>query len=113
MAFSTMTRALLLLVVVAVCIQLREAQFIPGARCVCQTTVKYVPGPISDFRVIESGPSCDTTQVIVTLTRSDVSRDVCLSPEGKLARAFVMCWNKINRDESQKMTCLNRRKKAK
>ncbi|KAJ3614345.1 hypothetical protein NHX12_017919, partial [Muraenolepis orangiensis] len=71
------------------------SQFIPGARCVCHKTVRYTAENITDFQVIEKGPSCATIQVIITLDNPDNSTEgLCLNPAGRLAKAFIICWNK-------------------
>ncbi|XP_046900029.1 C-X-C motif chemokine 11-1-like [Hypomesus transpacificus] len=110
MTFSPKACGLLLVVLAAVCIQLYDAQFVP-ARCNCQGTIKFTAEIISDFQVFEKSPNCDHTEIIITLQEDNVKR--CLNLQGKLAKAFLHCWNRINKDESQKMTCLNRRNKAK
>ncbi|KAG7275339.1 hypothetical protein CRUP_035966 [Coryphaenoides rupestris] len=85
-------------------------QYIPG-RCVCPKTVKYTSENITDFQIIEPGPSCSSMQVIVTLWTADNSTNMlCLDPARRLAMAFINCWKKINREESKKVTCLNKRK---
>uniref|UniRef100_A0A667XQ02 Chemokine interleukin-8-like domain-containing protein n=1 Tax=Myripristis murdjan TaxID=586833 RepID=A0A667XQ02_9TELE len=113
MAFSLKTCTLALLVVAAFYAQLHEATFVPGSRCLCDQTIKFTPDTIKDFKITEKRPGCEKTEVVVTIEKQDMSKEnVCLSLEGKLAKAFMMCWNRINKDESQKMNCLNRRKKA-
>ncbi|XP_078138730.1 chemokine (C-X-C motif) ligand 18b [Centroberyx gerrardi] len=112
MAFSPKTSSLLLGFVIAVCIQLYEAQFVPGTRCSCEQTVNYTRGPFSDFRVIENAQGCDKVEVIVTKKHPDNStEDVCLNPTARLGKAFLICWRKINRDNGQKVICVKRSNK--
>ncbi|CAL8331012.1 unnamed protein product [Merluccius merluccius] len=72
----------------------------------------YTRKNITDFQVFESGPSCPDTVVIVTTENPDNTReDLCLNPQGKLSKAFIICWKNINRNATMKVTCLNKRKK--
>ncbi|CAL8333674.1 unnamed protein product [Lota lota] len=113
MASSLKHCIFLLVAAIAVGIELNNAQFIPGARCVCHKTARYTSENITDFQIIQSGPSCAATQVIITVENSNNRTDaLCLNPEGRLARAFIMCWDRVNRDDSKKVTCLNKRKKS-
>nr|WEE66573.1 CXCL18b [Micropterus salmoides] len=103
---------LLLIVVATVFIQLYQAQHSVG-RCTCPNTIKFVKGNISDFKVLEVRPGCDKTELIVTMNKPDNSTEkTCLNTEGKMAKAFLMCWERINKDESRKMECIDRKRKA-
>ncbi|KAK9540229.1 hypothetical protein VZT92_002695 [Zoarces viviparus] len=110
---SSQKRCLLLLVVgAAVCIQLYQAHDFIG-RCSCLNTIKFIKGNMSDFKVLESRPGCDKTEFIVTMNNPDNSTEnICLNTEGKLAKAFLRCWERINKDESRKMECIDRKRKA-
>ncbi|CAL8389510.1 unnamed protein product [Arctogadus glacialis] len=109
MAFSLKHLILLLVAAVAVCIKLNDAQFIPSDRCLCHNTVRRTSENITDFQIIQRGPSCDTTQVIITIENSNNRiAELCLNTQGLLAKAFIKCWNRIKKDDSKKVTCLNK-----
>ncbi|GAA6225847.1 chemokine (C-X-C motif) ligand 18b [Lates japonicus] len=112
MALSLKSSALLLVVVAAVCIGLYQAHELPG-RCSCPNTIKFIKGNMSDFQVLEKRPGCDKTELIVTMGGSDNSTEkFCMNTEGKMAKAFLRCWERINKDESRKMECIERKKRA-
>ncbi|TMS22862.1 hypothetical protein E3U43_008168 [Larimichthys crocea] len=114
MAMSQKSCALLLVFVTAVCVQFYQAHagVIPG-RCSCLHTVKFVKGNISDFQVLEKRPACNRIELFVTLNKADNTTDkICLNTDGRLAKAFLGCWESINKDESRKMECINRKRKA-
>ncbi|XP_035516962.1 chemokine (C-X-C motif) ligand 18b [Morone saxatilis] len=112
MALSQKSCALLLAVVAAVCIQLHQAHDFPG-RCRCHTTVKFIRGNISDFHVYKRRPGCDKTELFVTLDKANNStEDICMNTEGKMAKAFLRCWERINKEESRKIECIDRKRKA-
>ncbi|XP_073323458.1 chemokine (C-X-C motif) ligand 18b [Pagrus major] len=112
MASSQKSCTLLFVVVAAVCIQLFQAHDFPG-RCSCLSTIKFIRGNMSDFQVLEKRPGCDKTELIVTMNNADNStQQICMSPEGKMAIAFLKCWTRINKDESRKMECINRKRRA-
>ncbi|XP_056228022.1 chemokine (C-X-C motif) ligand 18b [Seriola aureovittata] len=103
---------LLLVVVAAVCVQLYQAHDFIG-RCSCPNTIKFIKGNMSDFQVLEKRPGCDKTELIVTMNRQDNSTEkICMNTEGKMAKAFLRCWERINKDESRKMECIDRKRKA-
>ncbi|TDH16621.1 hypothetical protein EPR50_G00021990 [Perca flavescens] len=111
MASSQKRCALLLVVVAAVCIQLCQAQVSIG-RCSCSETIKFIRGNMSDFLVLERHPGCDKTELIVTMNNADNStKKFCMNTEGKMAKAFLKCWERINKDESRKMECIDRKRK--
>ncbi|KAM7393568.1 hypothetical protein PAMP_020428 [Pampus punctatissimus] len=102
----------LLVVAAAFCMELHQAQDVLG-RCSCPVSVLFVRNR-SDFQVIEKQPGCDKIEIIITETLPDNStRKVCLKPEGMLGKAFLQCWEKINKDESRKMECMKKGKKSK
>ncbi|XP_078123989.1 C-X-C motif chemokine 9-like [Sander vitreus] len=112
MALSQKRCTLLLVVVAAVCIQLYQAQVSIG-RCSCLNTIKFIRGNMSDFQVLERHPGCDNTELIVTMNNADNSTEkICMNTEGKMAKAFLKCWERINKDESRKMECIDRKRKA-
>uniref|UniRef100_A0A3Q3IQF1 Chemokine interleukin-8-like domain-containing protein n=1 Tax=Monopterus albus TaxID=43700 RepID=A0A3Q3IQF1_MONAL len=112
MALSQKSFAFLMVGVAAVCIQLYQAHDVPG-RCSCPNTIKFIKGNMSDFQVLESRNGCDKTELIVTMNWSDNSTErICLNTEGKMAKAFLKCWERINKDDSRKMECLDRKRKA-
>ncbi|XP_051242158.1 chemokine (C-X-C motif) ligand 18b [Dicentrarchus labrax] len=112
MALSQKSCTLLLAVVAAVCIQLHQAHDFPG-RCRCHTTVKFIRGNISAFQVYERRPGCDKTELFVTLDKANNStEDICMNTEGKMAKAFLRCWERINKEESRKIECIDRKRKA-
>ncbi|XP_076585075.1 chemokine (C-X-C motif) ligand 18b [Chaetodon auriga] len=112
MALTQKSGALLLVVVAAVCIQLYQAHDFPG-RCSCHDTIKFIKGNMSDFQVLERRPGCDKIELIVTMNNPDNSTEkICMNTEGKMAKAFLRCWERINKDESRKMECIDRKRKA-
>uniref|UniRef100_A0A671V0E4 Chemokine interleukin-8-like domain-containing protein n=1 Tax=Sparus aurata TaxID=8175 RepID=A0A671V0E4_SPAAU len=112
MALSQKSCTLLFVVVAAVCIQLFQAQDV-SARCSCLSTIKFIKGNISDFQVLEKRSGCDRKELIVTINNADNSTDqFCMNLGGRMAMAFLKCWERINKDESRKMECINRKKKT-
>nr|XP_046257365.1 chemokine (C-X-C motif) ligand 18b [Scatophagus argus] len=112
MALSQKSCTVLLVVMAAVCIQLNQAHDLPG-RCLCHATIKFIRGNMSDFQVLERQPGCDKTELIVTMNNPDNSTEkICMNTEGKMAKAFLRCWERINKDESRKMECIERKRKA-
>ncbi|KAM8880362.1 C-X-C motif chemokine 9-like [Spinachia spinachia] len=113
MASSMKHCMLLLAVVAAVCIQLHQGHDFIG-RCSCLNPIMFIKGNISDFKVLESRPGCDKTELIVTMNNPNNSTEkLCINTEGKRAKAFLRCWERITKDESRKMECIDRKKKAK
>ncbi|XP_047434612.1 chemokine (C-X-C motif) ligand 18b [Mugil cephalus] len=112
MALSQRNCAFLLVFVAAVWMECSQAQHFFG-RCSCPNTVKFVKGNISDFEVLERRPGCDLTEVILTQSNANNSTErICMNTEGKMAKAFLRCWERINKDESRKMECIERKKRA-
>ncbi|XP_036958720.1 chemokine (C-X-C motif) ligand 18b [Acanthopagrus latus] len=112
MALSQKSCTLLFAVVAAVCIQLFQAHDVP-ARCSCPGTIKFIRGNISDFQVLEKRSGCDRKELIVTINNADNSTNqFCMNLEGRMAMAFLRCWERINKDESRKMECIHRKRKA-
>ncbi|CAN9510021.1 unnamed protein product [Ophioblennius macclurei] len=112
MALSQRNCALLLLALAAVCVELYQAQHLPG-RCSCPTSIKFIRGNMSDFQILERRPGCEKTELIVTMSKAhNATEKVCINTEGKMAKAFLRCWEKINKDESRKTECLDRKRKA-
>uniref|UniRef100_A0A8C5NE88 Chemokine interleukin-8-like domain-containing protein n=1 Tax=Gouania willdenowi TaxID=441366 RepID=A0A8C5NE88_GOUWI len=104
--------AFLLVFTAAVSLEFYQAQHIMG-RCSCPTTIKNIRGNMSDFQVLEKRPGCDRIELIVTMSSSTNSTTkVCLNTEGRMAKAFLKCWERINKEESRKTECINRRRKA-
>uniref|UniRef100_A0AAT9KF14 C-X-C motif chemokine 11 n=1 Tax=Amphiprion clarkii TaxID=80970 RepID=A0AAT9KF14_AMPCL len=112
MALSQRSCVLLLVFVAAVCIELYQAQNVLG-RCSCPSTIKFIRGNMSDFQVLERRPGCDKTELVITLIRSENSTEkICMNTDGRMAKAFLKCWERINKDESRKMECIDRKRKA-
>ncbi|KAK5866352.1 hypothetical protein PBY51_020549 [Eleginops maclovinus] len=108
MSSSKKTCTLLLVVLAAVCIQLYQAQASIG-RCSCQSTVKTVKGVKSDFKFLDKRPGCDQMEFIVTRINPDnTTQEFCVVTDGRMAKAFGKCWEKINKDENRKMECINK-----
>uniref|UniRef100_A0A665W1Q6 Chemokine interleukin-8-like domain-containing protein n=1 Tax=Echeneis naucrates TaxID=173247 RepID=A0A665W1Q6_ECHNA len=102
----------LLLVVLTICVQLCQAHDFLG-RCSCPKTIKFIKGNISDFQVLEKRPGCDKTELIVTMEGKDSSTEkICMNTKGKMARAFLRCWEKINKDGNRKKECIDKNRKA-
>uniref|UniRef100_A0A3Q3RPA4 Chemokine interleukin-8-like domain-containing protein n=1 Tax=Mastacembelus armatus TaxID=205130 RepID=A0A3Q3RPA4_9TELE len=103
---------LLMVVVAVICIQLYEAHDFHG-RCSCPNTIKFIKGNMTDFQVLERRPGCDKTELIISMNWPDNSVEkICMNTEGKLAKAFLKCWERINKDESRKMECIDRKRRA-
>ncbi|XP_074555428.1 chemokine (C-X-C motif) ligand 18b [Halichoeres trimaculatus] len=113
MAFlSQSSCALLLVFVAAVSIQLHQAIDIPD-RCYCHEFIKFIKGNISDFEVYERRSGCEQTELIVTMSNSNNSTEkICMNTQGKMAKAFLRCWERINKNETRKWECIDRKRKA-
>ncbi|KAM9315212.1 chemokine (C-X-C motif) ligand 18b [Pholidichthys leucotaenia] len=115
MSFSVQKMfGLLLVFLAAVYIELHQAQDIP-ARCSCPETtyMKFIKGNMTNFQVFQKHPGCDKIEFIVTMSKPDNSTEkVCINTNGKMAKAFLRCWERINKDESRKMECIDRKRKA-
>ncbi|XP_016890378.1 putative LOC103383965 isoform X1 [Cynoglossus semilaevis] len=113
MALIQNSPVLLLFVVAAIYIQLDQAQnTIPG-RCWCPKSVKFTKGNMTDFQVLERHPGCDKTELIVTMAEADNSTaQICINTQGKMAKNFLKCWERIKKEESRKMECINKRRKT-
>ncbi|KAK2815565.1 hypothetical protein Q5P01_026032 [Channa striata] len=108
---SLKSSTLLIVFLPAVFLQFYETHDI--GRCTCPQTIKFVKGNISDFQVLEKRPACENVELIVTLNRADNSTDkICMNTGGPRAKAFLRCWERINKEESRKMECIERQKKA-
>uniref|UniRef100_A0A672Z4M2 Chemokine interleukin-8-like domain-containing protein n=1 Tax=Sphaeramia orbicularis TaxID=375764 RepID=A0A672Z4M2_9TELE len=96
MSGSAKSCILLWVSVAVLCIQLHLAHDI-HIRCLCHETVKFIKGNMSDFQVLERRSGCDKTELIVTMSRQNNSTDkVCMNTEGKMAKAFLRCWESLN-----------------
>uniref|UniRef100_A0A3Q4ATG3 Chemokine interleukin-8-like domain-containing protein n=1 Tax=Mola mola TaxID=94237 RepID=A0A3Q4ATG3_MOLML len=112
MVSSQIRCALLLTVVAGVCVQLYQAHDILG-RCACQHKVKFIKANITDFQVLQRRPACDKTELYVTVSKPDnTTEDICLHMEGKMAKAFLKCWERINRNKTRKTECFDRKRKS-
>uniref|UniRef100_A0A3Q1FFK8 Chemokine interleukin-8-like domain-containing protein n=1 Tax=Acanthochromis polyacanthus TaxID=80966 RepID=A0A3Q1FFK8_9TELE len=107
MALSQRNCVVLLVFVAAVCMELYQAQIVLG-RCSCPVTIKFIKGNFSDFQVLERRPGCDKTELV----SENSTERICLNTMGNLAKAFLKCWERINKDESRKMECIERKRKA-
>uniref|UniRef100_A0A8C1VIB9 Chemokine interleukin-8-like domain-containing protein n=1 Tax=Cyprinus carpio TaxID=7962 RepID=A0A8C1VIB9_CYPCA len=105
MAF--LPRALLLLLLAVVCIQLSgvlaEEQVLADRRdrCWCLKSLKKrVPREeIEEFSIFPRRSKCDTVEIILTLKPVNNSTEVvqrCLSPETKQGINLQTCWNNKN-----------------
>ncbi|KAG5855713.1 hypothetical protein ANANG_G00052040 [Anguilla anguilla] len=98
---------------VVLCFLLNNAQFgesayIPPVRCLCPQAEPSVPERlIANFSITEKGAHCQTDTIIVVTPKKV---EICLSAEGKQGQDLIECWNRINKDENKKRTCLRRRK---
>uniref|UniRef100_A0A1A7WUW9 Chemokine interleukin-8-like domain-containing protein n=1 Tax=Iconisemion striatum TaxID=60296 RepID=A0A1A7WUW9_9TELE len=112
MAFSQRNVALLLVFVAAVCVELYQGQYVVG-RCKCPEVQRVSRINVSDFEVIEKTPTCDKIQVILTSVKPDnTTEQICVDPLAMIARGFLRCWQRINKDTSRRMECIERRRKA-
>ncbi|KAJ8416003.1 hypothetical protein AAFF_G00380250 [Aldrovandia affinis] len=97
----------------ALCLQLHHARvgesvYVP-IRCLCPETNVFVPEVlIADFSITEKGAHCESDEIIVTLKNT---MKACLSPGENQGQKLIRCWNRINKDENKKMSCLRRRKR--
>ncbi|KAF6719768.1 hypothetical protein FQA47_000504 [Oryzias melastigma] len=101
--------ALLLAVVAAVCIQLYQAQYVVG-RCRCYNLIrlKDVKGNITGFEVKEKSAACNKMEFIVTVMEpNSTAVERCVKPLGPKAKLILNCWDRINKNESRKMECIN------
>ncbi|XP_036413705.1 C-X-C motif chemokine 10-like [Colossoma macropomum] len=101
MAFSP--RALCLVLVAVVCIQLSNATVIP-VRCECLSTSSrpYPLKLIKEFSITPPHSHCKDTEIILTLhtVNPDTAKNNkrCLSPDLQQAKKLEACWNRINTD---------------
>ncbi|MEQ2182971.1 hypothetical protein GOODEAATRI_027794 [Goodea atripinnis] len=111
MVLSKRNCAFLLVFVAAVCLELYQAQHIVG-RCRCPSFSRIYRPNITDFQVYEPCPRCDSTEVILTRIKLDNSTEkLCIHPRGKIAVNLIKCWERINKEESRKMECIERMKR--
>ncbi|XP_043102154.1 C-X-C motif chemokine 10-like [Puntigrus tetrazona] len=100
MAF--LPRAVLLLMLGAVCIQLNAVVDADGPdRCWCLKSLnKRVPREeIEEFSIFPRRSKCNKVEIILTLKPVNNSTEVvkrCLSPETKQGINLQTCWNKKN-----------------
>ncbi|XP_036402554.1 uncharacterized protein LOC118789922 [Megalops cyprinoides] len=78
-------------------------------RCWCPETTKKVRGPFADFMVIKKGTHCSKDEIILTLKKDGGT--ACLSPEGRQGKTLLRCYDRINKREGSKKSCLQRRRK--
>ncbi|XP_073715849.1 C-X-C motif chemokine 3-like [Misgurnus anguillicaudatus] len=98
-------KALVLLQLAVVCIQLSGAQPIHD-RCWCLNTLKRnVPRQkIMEFSITPQRTQCKNTEIILTLKPENTKTAVqqrCLSPETKQAANLQMCWNRVNTNSTR------------
>ncbi|XP_036413706.1 growth-regulated alpha protein-like [Colossoma macropomum] len=113
MAF--LPRALCLVLVAVVCIQLSNATVIP-VRCECLSTSSrpYPLKLIKEFSITPPHSHCKDTEIILTLHNPDTGKiDMrCLSPDLHQAKKLEMCWNRKNKDNKKRLKiseCLPRK----
>ncbi|XP_042617582.1 chemokine (C-X-C motif) ligand 18b isoform X1 [Cyprinus carpio] len=99
MAF--LPRALPLLLLAVVCIQLSGVLADGRDRCWCLKSLKKrVPREeIEEFSIFPRRSKCDTVEIILTLKPVNKSTEVlqrCLSPETKQGNNLQTCWNNKN-----------------
>uniref|UniRef100_A0A8C1L3B4 Chemokine interleukin-8-like domain-containing protein n=1 Tax=Cyprinus carpio TaxID=7962 RepID=A0A8C1L3B4_CYPCA len=99
MAF--LPRALPLLLLAVVCIQLSGVLADGRDRCWCLKSLKKrVPREeIEEFSIFPRRSKCDTVEIILTLKPVNKSTEVvqrCLSPETKQGINLQTCWNNKN-----------------
>ncbi|KAA8594431.1 hypothetical protein FQN60_011566 [Etheostoma spectabile] len=56
--------------------------------------------------------SLDSALSSVTMTNENSTEKFCINTQGKMAKAFLKCWERINKDESRKMECIDRKRKS-
>ncbi|KAM6220663.1 interleukin-8 [Rhynchocyon petersi] len=92
---SRLTFALLaaLLLSAALCEAAVLARVTSELRCQCIKThsIPFHPKYIKELRVIESGPHCPKSEIIVKLVSQDgeVGKEVCLDPKAKWVQKIV------------------------
>nr|AXF84166.1 chemokine ligand 18b [Ctenopharyngodon idella] len=97
MAF--LPKALLLLLLAVVCIQLSGVQAeTPRDRCWCVETKKYVrKETIEEFSIFPIRPRCDKVEIILTLKPvNNISEVVqrCLNPSSAQGKNLQTCWKR-------------------
>ncbi|XP_065151462.1 chemokine (C-X-C motif) ligand 18b [Paramisgurnus dabryanus] len=98
-------KALVLLVLAVVCIQLSGAHPIRD-RCWCLNTLKRnVPREkIEEFSISPQRTQCENTEIILTLKPENTVTEVqqrCLSPDTKQATNLQNCWNRVNANSTR------------
>uniref|UniRef100_A0A8C1KZ54 Chemokine interleukin-8-like domain-containing protein n=1 Tax=Cyprinus carpio TaxID=7962 RepID=A0A8C1KZ54_CYPCA len=104
MAF--LPRALPLLLLAVVCIQLSGVLADGRDRCWCLKSLKKrVPREeIEEFSIFPRRSKCDTVEIILTLKPVNKSTEVvqrCLSPETKQGINLQTCWNNKDAPDGQ------------
>ncbi|XP_048052304.1 chemokine (C-X-C motif) ligand 18b isoform X1 [Megalobrama amblycephala] len=98
MAF--LPKALLLLLLAVVCIQLSGVQAEIRVRCWCPETKKYVrKETIEEFSVFNKTSQCNNVEIILTLKPVNNSNEViqrCLNPNSAQGKNLQTCWKSRN-----------------
>uniref|UniRef100_A0A3B5R0G2 Chemokine interleukin-8-like domain-containing protein n=1 Tax=Xiphophorus maculatus TaxID=8083 RepID=A0A3B5R0G2_XIPMA len=109
MVLSQRNGALLLVFVAAVCMEFYQAQHVVGIRCKCPVFSKILRSNFTDFQVTEARAGCDRVELTVTRIKLDNSTEtLCLNPKRRPGLQILSCWEKINKDKSRKMECLDK-----
>ncbi|KAM4594083.1 chemokine (C-X-C motif) ligand 18b [Fundulus diaphanus] len=108
MGLSQRNCALLLVFVAAVCIEFYQAQHVVG-RCKCPSFSRPKKINITGFQVIEKWAGCDRIELILTRINPDnTTVELCMHPRGKIGVNILNCWERINKEGSRKMECIDR-----
>ncbi|XP_017565543.1 chemokine (C-X-C motif) ligand 18b [Pygocentrus nattereri] len=99
-------KALCLVLVAVVCIQLSNATVIP-VRCEClrTSTRPYSWRIIKEFSITPPHSHCKDTEIILTLhsvnPNTGKNDQRCLSPDLHQAKKLETCWNRKNKDDKK------------
>uniref|UniRef100_A0A096LX66 Chemokine interleukin-8-like domain-containing protein n=1 Tax=Poecilia formosa TaxID=48698 RepID=A0A096LX66_POEFO len=114
MGLSQRNGALLLVFVAAVCMEFYQAPatHVVGIRCKCPSFSKIQRSNFTDFQVTEVWVGCDRVELTLTRIKLDNSTEtLCINPKRKLGLQILSCWERINKDKSRKMECLNKQRR--
>uniref|UniRef100_A0A3Q3BD69 Chemokine interleukin-8-like domain-containing protein n=1 Tax=Kryptolebias marmoratus TaxID=37003 RepID=A0A3Q3BD69_KRYMA len=112
MSLSQRNSAFLMVFMSAVCIELLQSTYVIG-RCECPEVQRVSKINVTDFKVIEKSATCAKTELILTQIKLDNStQQICVDTLTRIAKNFLRCWERIQKDESRKTECIEKKRKA-
>ncbi|XP_043912696.1 C-X-C motif chemokine 3-like [Protopterus annectens] len=75
-------------------------------RCLCIKKLDFVCWKnIDSFTVIESGPHCTQTEIVLTVKKK---HEVCLNASKKQGRSLLKCWKRMLTDSDGIQKCIKK-----